>query len=75
MPLNNLYYVEDFNHYNLKDIKTVEEALSIYQSTTFDKKAGWSRILSLINVQPSVFSNPSREEVLSMEVYNMQQGQ
>lgn len=75
VPLNNLYYVEDFNHYNLKDIKTVEEALSIYQSTTFDKKVGWSRILSLINVQPSVFSNPSREEVLSTEVYNLQQGQ
>lgn len=59
IPLNDLYNI----HPLYSSVKSYEEALRYYQSCDFDKQVGWSEVLKLIDVMPSILSNPGRNDV------------
>lgn len=59
VPLNELYDIDPL----YKTIKTHQEALGYYQSSDFDKQVGWSEVLKLIDVRPSVLTNPGRNDI------------
>lgn len=61
-PLNAEYYELEKNPISDK-VPSSQQALSIYQSTYFDKEVGWSNVLKVIDVMPSVLFNPNREAV------------
>lgn len=60
LPLNDLFYLEE-NDKTLKKIPTYEEALRYYQNTEFDQQVGWSRVLQLLDVFPTAFTNAMRD--------------
>ncbi len=62
VPFNDAYYDETSNNF-IKKVPTYQEALNIYQQTAFDRQVGWSRMLKLIDVFPTLFSNPTRKRV------------
>ncbi len=62
VPMTLKFYEEAIYNDILNKIH-VEDALKFYQSTTFDKQVGWSRMLKKIEVSPSLLYNPIREEV------------
>lgn len=64
-PFNDLYDNED-NYVN-KFVPELNDALRYYQNTEFDKKVGWSRVLKQMDVVPSAFTNPMRENMFKME--------
>lgn len=43
-------------------IEKVDIALKVYQSSDFDQRISWSNLLRLIDVVPSIITNPAREE-------------
>lgn len=61
IPLNETYKTED-NPYKER-FPNVEESLSYYQVSDFDKAVGWSSFLKVIDVIPSVFHNPGRKNL------------
>ena len=65
VPFNELYYNED-NYVN-QFVPELNDALRYYQNTEFDQKVGWSRVLKLIDIVPSAFTNPMRENMFNME--------
>lgn len=62
VPLSAEYYGLDSNPVKDK-VPSSEEALRIYQSTYFDQEVGWSNVLKVIDVMPSVLFNPNRAMV------------
>ena len=66
VPLNDLFYLEE-NAATVKKIPTYEEALRYYQNTEFDQLVGWSRVLSLLDVFPTPFSNAMRDNAYQIK--------
>lgn len=66
VPFNDLYYLEE-NAATVKKIPTYEEALRYYQNTEFDQLVGWSRVLSLLDVFPTPFSNAMRDNAYQIK--------
>ncbi len=62
IPLNSVSYQSDYN-YAKYDLKDYNEALRIYQASEFDKQVGWSKFLQVLDVQPSPFTNITRQEL------------
>lgn len=60
VPFNDLYYLEE-NAATVKKIPTYAEALRYYQNTEFDQLVGWSRVLCLLDVFPTAFTNAMRD--------------
>lgn len=59
IPLNDLYN----RHPLYSTVKSYEVALGNYQSCDFDKQVGWSEVLKLIDVMPSILGNPGRNDI------------
>ena len=60
VPMNK-YYKSEYNPLAYT-YPTFEEALNAYQNSDFDKAVGWSNVLKVIDVCPSLFFNPTRQD-------------
>ena len=62
IPFNEEHYY-DIGDFVTSKIPNVYDAISIYQTLDFDKQVGWSRFLQMIDVCPSIDTNPSRKYI------------
>lgn len=62
IPFNEEHYY-DIGDLVTSKIPNVYDAISIYQTLDFDKQVGWSRFLQMIDVCPSIDTNPSRKYI------------
>lgn len=62
IPFNEEHYY-DIGDLVTSKIPNVYDALNIYQNLDFDKQVGWSRFLQMIDVCPSIDTNPSRDKI------------
>ena len=62
IPLNETYKTDDNPYY--ENHPNVEESLSYYQVSDFDKAVGWSNFLKVIDVMPSVLHSPARQSIM-----------
>lgn len=62
VPFNESYNTNS-NPYNTK-FPNLEESLSYYQVSDFDKAVGWSSFLKVLDVIPSVLHNPGRKNLI-----------
>lgn len=62
VPFNETYKTDDNPYY--ENHPNVEESLSYYQVSDFDKTVGWSSFLKVIDVLPSVLHNPGRQSIM-----------